>query len=273
MRLSSCHCDSPANCVGSAEYGHRLRRECEPEGAAAVARAPGSDGHPPSSPTTPCRTARCRPRLSARSRSRGRSATRARCGRPRPRPRRCCTRCPSAPRPARSCGSGRWLDRIARRFRRACSPPRRCRRRPRRPFGPFPIGTDCETEFVLASTSSNWPVEVLDTHIPCGAGAIPPGSPASRMVATPPAFRVDLRERVVSGVRNPDRAVPEGDRARAVPDLGRPDLSQRPRVDLRDGAVELVHDPDLPAADRDAGGAMANGDPVDGTAVFGDAKQ
>ena len=115
---------------------HRLRREREPEGR----RRGGSRSRVGRSPTrrrrrSPRRSARCRPRLSASSRSRGRSATRSRCGRPRPRPRRCRTRCRSATRPARSCGSGRCLDRIARRFRRACSPPRPRRRRRRRPAG------------------------------------------------------------------------------------------------------------------------------------------
>jgi len=62
----------------------------------------------------------------------------------------------------------------------------------------------------------------------------------------------------------------ERDRARPVSDLGGSHLPQRPRVDLRDRAVELVDHPHLTVADRDSGGAMADGDTVDRPAVPAD---
>src|SRR5581483_3209982 len=87
------------------------------------------------------------------------------------------------------------------------------------------------------------------------------------------AVGVDPGDGVVGRVRYPHRTVPEGDRSSAVPDLDRPHLPQRLRVDLRHRTIELVHDPDLPLADGDARRAVTDGDPVDGAAVVRNSQQ
>jgi len=77
-----------------------------------------------------------------------------------------------------------------------------------------------------------------------------------------PAGRIDPRQRVVGRVRNPNGPVPVGDGARPVSDLDRPDLLARSRIDLRDVAIELVHDPHLAASHGHGGWAVPDGNAV-----------
>src|SRR5436309_3354900 len=62
--------------------------------------------------------------------------------------------------------------------------------------------------------------------------------------------RLDTRDRVVEGVRNPDPALADGERLRPVPDAYRPPYDGAcVRVDARDRVVLVVRNPDPALAD------------------------
>src|ERR1700737_1552267 len=107
-----------------------------------------------------------------------------------------------------------------------------------RPSGFWPTGIASETRLPAGSRRSSSPVWLVTQTAP---------SPA----ATVAGDRVDPGYRVAGHVGDPDRPGACGDRARADPGPDCRDLGSGSRVHLRDGAVDLVRDPDLAAGDHD----------------------
>ena len=127
----------------------------------------------------------------------------------------------------------------------------RCRRRSSA-SRPLVSGSTRTTRFAALSL----------THAAPRPTAMPrPAAPTSIVAGTRPDDRIDPRDGLVVGVGDPDRALSERDRRRAVPNANR--LSHelvRVGVDTRDGSVESVRHPDVAPGDRDPGWTVADRD-------------
>ena len=186
MRLSNCHCGSPANCVGSDEYGKAASGSASRSVPPRWLALPGTTVTQASRPTvaTPVGSLPTRTVRTELSEGSMRSTLPLRPAATQTSPSPYATPVGDSPtailriRPVPGSNRETVPSGV---FAAHTEPPPTAT-----PWGPLPMGTDCVTVLVRASTSSSCPVDVLVTHMPRRDGAIPPGAPASGIVVTSP---------------------------------------------------------------------------------------